>query len=37
MDEAIKLLEEMIVWSDRLGLEEIYHIKEVIARLKGEL
>lgn len=37
IEQAIKLLEELLRWSDRLGSEEIYHIQEVIATLKGEL
>ena len=37
MEQAIKLLEELLQWSDRLGSDEVYHIQEVIATLKGEL
>ena len=33
----IKILEDMLIWSDKLGNDEIMTIREVIARLKGEL
>ena len=37
MEEAIRLLEDMLDWSDRLGSDERLTIEEVIARLKGEI
>jgi ribonucleotide reductase beta subunit family protein with ferritin-like domain len=37
MEEAIRLLEDMLDWSDQLGSDERLTIQEVIARLKGEI
>lgn len=36
MKEAIKRLKELLLWSDRLGSDEIYEIKEIIKLLKNE-
>ena len=37
MEVAIKILEDMLGWSDRLGSDEIYTIQEAVARMKKEL
>ena len=36
MDEAIKKLEELLEWSDRIGSDEIDEIKSIITLLKKE-
>ena len=36
MKEAIKRLKEMLNWSDRLGSDEIFEIKQIIKLLEQE-
>ena len=36
MKEAIKRLKEMLRWSDRIGSDEIFEIKQIIKLLKQE-
>ena len=36
MKEAIKRLKEMLNWSDRLGSDEIFEIKQIIKVLEQE-
>lgn len=35
--EVANILKNLLLWSDRLGKDEIYTIQEAIARLKGEI
>ena len=36
MEEAIKRLKEMLNWSDRLGSDEIFEIRQIIKMLQEE-
>ena len=36
MKEAIKRLKEMLNWSDRLGSDEIFEIRQIIKMLQEE-
>ena len=36
MKEVIKRLKEMLIWSDRLGSDEIFEIQEIIKLLEKE-
>ena len=36
MEEAIKRLKEMLSWSDRLGSDEIFEIRQIIKVLQKE-
>ena len=36
MKEAIKRLKEMLNWSDRIGLDDIFEIQEIIKVLEKE-
>jgi len=36
MEEAIKRLKQLLQWSDRIGSDEIYEIKEIINLLESE-
>jgi hypothetical protein len=36
MDEAIIRLKEMLVWSQRIGSDEIYEIQEIIKLLQKQ-
>ena len=36
MEEAIKRLKEMLIWSDRLGSDEIFEIQQIIKLLEKE-
>ena len=36
MEEAIKRLKEMLNWSDRIGSDEIFEIRQIIKILQDE-
>ena len=36
MEEAIKRLKEILNWSDRIGSDEIFEIKQIIKLLEQE-
>ena len=36
MEEALKRLKDMLSWSDRLGSDEIYEIREIIELLEKD-
>lgn len=36
MKEAIKKLKELLLWSDRLGSDEIFEINDILTLLENE-